>query len=104
MKKLITSVLLFSGILLFGQNQTEVSTENVATCPVTGKTLSLDGGQSMADSHAPNATSQEAKTNREWWPNQLNLSVLRQNSNLSDPMGAEFDYEEAFSELDYAAL
>ncbi len=104
MKKLITSVLLFSGILLFGQNQTEVSTENVATCPVTGKTLSLDGGQSMADAHAPNATSQEAKTNREWWPNQLNLSVLRQNSNLSDPMGAEFDYEEAFSELDYAAL
>ncbi len=104
MKKLITSVLLFSGILLFGQNQTEVSTENVATCPVTGKTLSLDGGQSMADAHAPNATSQEAKTNREWWPNQLNLSVLRQNSNLSDPMGAEFDYEEAFTELDYAAL
>lgn len=104
MKKLITSVLLFSGILLFGQNQTEVSTENVATCPVTGKTLSLDGGQSMADAHAPNATSQEAKTNREWWPNQLNLSVLRQNSNLSDPMGAEFDYAEAFTELDYAAL
>ena len=104
MKKLITSVLLFSGILLFGQNQTEVSTENVATCPVTGKTLSLDSGQSMADAHAPNATSQEAKTNREWWPNQLNLSVLRQNSNLSDPMGAEFDYEEAFTELDYAAL
>jgi catalase-peroxidase len=42
--------------------------------------------------------------NRDWWPNQLNLSVLRQNSSLSDPMGTSFDYEKAFKTLDYAAL
>jgi catalase (peroxidase I) len=32
------------------------------------------------------------KTNRDWWPNQLNIQVLHQNSNLSNPMGAAFDY------------
>lgn len=42
--------------------------------------------------------------NRDWWPNQLNLSVLRQNSTLSDPLGTSFDYEKAFKSLDYAAL
>lgn len=42
--------------------------------------------------------------NREWWPNQLNLSVLRQNSSLSDPMSDGFDYEKAFQSLDYEAL
>jgi catalase-peroxidase len=46
----------------------------------------------------------EGKTNKDWWPNQLDLSVLRQNSELSDPMGESFDYKKAFSELDYEAL
>lgn len=45
-----------------------------------------------------------AKTNRDWWPNQLDLGVLRQNSSLSNPMGEEFNYVEAFNELDYYAL
>lgn len=43
-------------------------------------------------------------TNREWWPNQLDLSVLRQHSNLSSPMDNDFDYTKAFNSLDYAAL
>ncbi|MBS1707214.1 MAG: catalase/peroxidase HPI [Armatimonadetes bacterium] len=42
--------------------------------------------------------------NSDWWPNQLNLSVLRQNSSLSDPMDASFDYAAAFKTLDYAAV
>lgn len=46
----------------------------------------------------------EGNTNREWWPNQLDLSVLRQNSSLSDPMGEGFDYKEEFESLDYYAL
>lgn len=45
-----------------------------------------------------------SNTNRDWWPNQLDLSVLRQNSTLSDPMGASFDYRKEFSTLDYFAL
>ncbi len=43
-------------------------------------------------------------TNKDWWPNQLDLGVLRQHSNLSNPMGQNFDYGKAFSELDYYAL
>ncbi len=42
--------------------------------------------------------------NRDWWPNQLNLGVLHQQSGLSDPMGEDFDYSEEFESLDLAAL
>jgi catalase-peroxidase len=42
--------------------------------------------------------------NDDWWPNQLDLTVLRQNSELSDPMGDAFNYKQAFSSLDYYAL
>jgi len=43
-------------------------------------------------------------SNRDWWPNQLNLKILRQHSPLSDPMGEGFDYAEAFKSLDLAAV
>jgi len=42
--------------------------------------------------------------NRDWWPNQLRLNVLRQHSELSDPMGKDFNYPEAFKSLDYQAI
>jgi catalase-peroxidase len=42
--------------------------------------------------------------NRDWWPNQLKLSILRQNSQLSDPMGEDFNYAEAFNSLDLEAV
>ena len=44
------------------------------------------------------------RSNRDWWPNQLNLKILQQNSPLSDPMGRDFDYAEAFKKLDLEAL
>lgn len=43
-------------------------------------------------------------SNRQWWPNQLNLSILRQNSSLSDPMDKDFNYAEAFKRLDLEAV
>ncbi len=43
-------------------------------------------------------------SNRDWWPNQLNLKILHQNSSLSNPMGEKFDYAEEFKKLDYQAL
>jgi catalase-peroxidase len=43
-------------------------------------------------------------TNRDWWPNQLNLNLLHQHSSLSDPMGKNFSYAEEFKSLDYKAL
>ena len=43
-------------------------------------------------------------TNRDWWPNQLNVNILRQHSSLSDPMGEDFDYAEEFKTLDLEAV
>jgi len=44
------------------------------------------------------------RSNSDWWPNQLNLKILHQNSSLSDPMGAAFNYAKEFKKLDYKAL
>jgi catalase-peroxidase len=46
----------------------------------------------------------EAKSNRDWWPNQLDLGILHQFPPAGDPMGPEFDYAKEFESLDYAAL
>ncbi|MCV2872900.1 catalase/peroxidase HPI [Defluviimonas sp. WL0050] len=44
------------------------------------------------------------RSNKDWWPNQLNLKILHQHSAKSNPMGADFDYAEAFKSLDLDAL
>jgi catalase-peroxidase len=46
----------------------------------------------------------EGTTNRDWWPNQLKLKILHQHSPLSDPLGKDFNYAEAFNSLDLAAV
>jgi len=46
----------------------------------------------------------QAQTNRDWWPNQVNLKMLHQNSSLSDPMGQGFDYAKECQSLDLQAL
>ena len=43
-------------------------------------------------------------SNREWWPNQLNLNILHQHDKKSSPLDTDFNYREAFSKLDYAVL
>jgi catalase-peroxidase len=50
------------------------------------------------------AADASVKSNRDWWPNQLNLKILRQNSSKSDPMGEGFDYARQFKTLDLAAV
>ena len=45
-----------------------------------------------------------ARTNRDWWPNQLNLAILHQHSSLSNPMGESFDYAKEFKSLDLDAV
>ena len=52
--------------------------------------------------HSP--TNFGVRSNRDWWPNQLNLKMLHQNSALSSPMGGAFDYAKAFNALDLEAL
>ena len=59
-------------------------------CPVTGSTHKHTAGRGTS--------------NRDWWPNQLNLRILHQNSSLSNPMGEAFNYAEEFKKLDFKAL
>ncbi|HBD89356.1 MAG TPA: catalase/peroxidase HPI [Gemmobacter sp.] len=49
-------------------------------------------------------TTSSNRTNREWWPNQLNLKILHQNSSLPNPLGTEFNYAQAFTALDLDAV
>ncbi|WP_300545145.1 catalase/peroxidase HPI [Maricaulis sp.] len=53
---------------------------------------------------APLHPSGGGTSNRDWWPNQINLKMLHQNSSLSNPMGEAFDYAEAFKSVDLKAL
>ncbi|GAA0378747.1 catalase/peroxidase HPI [Bacillus horti] len=50
------------------------------------------------------STQSSGTTNRDWWPNQLNLNILRQHDKKSNPLGEDFDYAEEFKKLDYFAL
>ncbi len=59
-------------------------------CPVTGHTRKTDTGKGT--------------TNRDWWPNQLNLRMLHQNSSLSNPTGEKFNYKEEFKKLDLPSV
>ncbi|MDZ7812903.1 MAG: catalase/peroxidase HPI [Ideonella sp.] len=49
-------------------------------------------------------STQGAQSNADWWPEQLNLSILHQHPAASNPLGADFDYAQSFKSLDYAAL
>ena len=61
--------------------------ETTATCPYTGAKLADEG-----------------KYNRDWWPDQLDLKILQQNSPLADPMDKKFNYAKEFKSLDMKAL
>lgn len=65
-----------------------------AQCPVMGPTNPAEARHTAAGS----------MTTHDWWPNQLNLSILHQNSSKSNPMGKDFNYAEEFKKLDLAAL
>jgi catalase-peroxidase len=56
----------------------------------------------MADGPVTGGT--RARTNRDWWPNQLSLQILHQHSSLSDPLGEAFDYAKEFKSLDLDAV
>lgn len=68
----------------------DVNGNGAAKCPFLGGTLSQGAGGGTR--------------NRDWWPNQLKLNILRQHSSLSDPMGEEFDYAKEFKSIDLKAL
>jgi len=63
-----------------------------------------DGGKCPVVHGAPSQTTLGGTSNRDWWPNQLNLGILHQHSSKSNPMGEKFNYAEEFKKLDLAAL
>ncbi|WP_372754423.1 catalase/peroxidase HPI [Labilibaculum sp.] len=67
------------------------SPDKISKCPVTGATKKHSVGTS-------------GTKNRDWWPNHLKLNILRQHSNLSNPMGSDFNYAKAFKSLDLKAI
>ncbi len=72
-------------------NPTSYNVNGESKCPFSGAT-------------APKQSAGAGPSNRDWWPNQLKLNILRQNSSLSNPMGESFDYAEEFKSLDLDAL
>jgi|TARA_R110000737_G_scaffold91324_1_gene123666 catalase-peroxidase len=66
------------------------NTNGEAKCPFSSGTLKQSAGGGTS--------------NRDWWPNQLKLNILRQNSNLSNPLGEDFNYTEEFKKLDLPAV
>ena len=72
------------------ENMTAQSTNGAAKCPFSHGVLKQSAGN--------------APRNLDWWPNMLKLQILRQHSNLSNPMGENFNYAEAFKSLDLAAV
>lgn len=95
MKKISTYLLI---ILLFNhcstKNEMPSEANSKAKCPIHFGTNQTSGL----------TTTNQGNTNRDWWPNQLDLSILRQNSSLSNPMGEDFNYLKEFESLDYFAL
>ncbi|MDA9114154.1 catalase/peroxidase HPI [Alphaproteobacteria bacterium] len=64
--------------------------DDIGKCPVMHGSATTNSGVSTS--------------NRDWWPNQLNLNILHQGDKRSNPMGLDFDYREEFKKLDYQAL
>ncbi len=70
-----------------------------------GKVYDMNSGSKCPfHSGAVEKTAGAGKSNRDWWPNKLNLSILRQNSSLSNPLGEDFNYADEFKKLDLKAL
>jgi catalase-peroxidase len=101
-------VLVCIASFVFAQNRPTPSPENPA--PTAAKPIkeNADGINSCpvmnGSAVANRSTVAGALTNKDWWPNQLNLHILRQNSAKSNPLGEDFNYAEEFKKLDLNAL
>lgn len=91
MKHLFLSALLVCAMASFAQ-------EKKGECPMG------HGSSSKTETTERREAAMKGTSNKDWWPNKLNVEVLRQNSEKTDPMGKDFDYLKAFQSLDYFAL
>ncbi|RMI39817.1 catalase/peroxidase HPI [Streptomyces triticirhizae] len=76
--------------------------ENHDAVVVDAKTEGSGGGCPVAHGRAPHPT--QGGGNRQWWPNRLNLKILAKNPAVANPLGEDFDYAEAFGNLDLPAV
>ena len=116
--KPMKKVLIFLNLVFLNSIQAQNEAQKSGKCPVMhGSSLSEQKNMEAESkntnfdySNLVNPNTQnfnhraDVNTNKDWWPNQLDLSVLRQNSNLSNPMGNDFNYKKAFNSLDYFSL
>src|SRR6516165_6751892 len=72
--------------------------------PVGEDSLTDPSETSASESKCPFTGGTRARTNRDWWPNQLDLHVLHQHTTLSNPMGEAFDYAKEFESLNLNAV
>ena len=84
------------------------SASGIEMCPVMGHGAATEAGASLVSANVGadgnEDTTGKYQRNADWWPNRLDLSILRQNSAKSDPMGEDFDYATEFAKVDLAAL
>ena len=100
------NILVAVGLLLTWSLSGQDNTDNIDKCPVMhgGNAQQTSTSNDYHTSVRGQMTPRVGRDNQDWWPNRLDLSVLRQQSDLSNPMGEDFDYREEFSSLDYDAL
>jgi catalase-peroxidase len=99
MKKFMTTTFLFLSVLA----QAQKKDKKEAVCPMGHGSSSSVSTEKTAPT-STKSTNPKGNNNEDWWPNQLDLSVLRTNGSKSDPMGSSFNYSKEFSTLDYQAL
>ncbi len=87
MKKIAFSLLLFPSLIALAQQKSE-----------------YEGSATKTETTQRREEAMKSKSNKEWWPNQLNLEVLKQQSEKTNPMGPDFDYIKEFKTIDYVAL
>lgn len=89
--KIQTSSIIFSVLLLL-------------SCGNSGSNSNEEYADAWSGATIKSKSNLKATSNSDWWPNQMNLSILRQNSNKSNPMGEDFNYIEEFNSIDYDSL
>jgi len=82
----------------------ENTTHMENTLASSSGTVSPEKQEKTTESKCPFNHAASAPTNRDWWPNQINVNILHQHSPKSDPMGEEFDYAKEFKSLDLNAV
>ena len=93
MHRMISTMVRSSKTKTHNLNHTANTMDNISKCPVMGQ-------QAGPSRH----TAASAMSNSDWWPNQLNLKILHQNSPKGNPMGVDFNYAREFAKLDLAAV